>query len=151
MVTLAYEALGPAFAEAIEIYQERLLLCPEGCMVCTHDDQLLGYAIAHPWMRGQPPALNNLLGEIPTAADCWYLHDTALAPSLRGKGHASTMLALQAEQARKLGYNRMALVAVAGAATYWERHGFTAAMSPALAAKLASYGLDAVYMEKPLT
>lgn len=150
MVALAYAALGPAFAEAPGIYLERLALSPLGCLVCCEGDRVLGYAIAHPGRRGQPPALNSLLGGLHPAADCWYLHDTALDSALRGQGHAAAMLALQEAQARAHGFTCLALVAVAGAWRYWQRQGFTAAMSPTLAAKLASYGNDAVYMEKPL-
>lgn len=148
---LSLIALGPSFAESESIFADRLALSPQGCFSCiAADGTLVGYSIAHPWRRAQPPALNSLLPALPATPDCWYIHDTALDASLRGQGLAATMLALQEAQAHAHGLPLLALVAVGGAAVYWQRQGFTDAMSPALTAKLASYGTDALYMEKPL-
>ncbi len=44
----------------------------------------------------------------------------------------------------------MVLVAVNDAAPFWERRGFAVVDSPAMTAKLASYGADARYMVRTL-
>ncbi len=148
---LSLAALGEEFAEPQAIYANRLELSPMGCISCIADGVLHGYSIAHPWLRGQPPALNQLLGRLPPQPDCWYLHDTAMQPDMRGRGLAGSMLIWQEAQARAHGLSVIALVAVGGAASFWQRHGFIASASTALAHKLSSYGNDAVYMEKLLT
>ncbi len=45
----------------------------------------------------------------------------------------------------------MSLVSVNGSRGFWERQGFSVRMDEWLSAKLASYGEDAVYMERSLT
>ncbi|WP_457587261.1 hypothetical protein [Ensifer canadensis] len=58
---------------------------------------------------------------------------------------------LLADIARSEGYRSMSLVSVNGSRGFWERQGFSVRMDEWLSAKLASYGEDAVYMERSLT
>ncbi|MFX9570760.1 GNAT family N-acetyltransferase, partial [Acinetobacter baumannii] len=73
------------FHERPEIFVERLALFPAGSLIADRGGQPIGYAVAHPWLRGQPPALDSLLGAIPPGADCLYLHDVAILPAARGQ------------------------------------------------------------------
>lgn len=148
---LSRELLGD-LGEAVWIYRDRLTFCPRGCLVVDSDGDggIGGYLISHPWRRGMPPALHEALPPIPGTADCWYLHDAGLAREQRGRGAMASALDHVEMLARGAGLNVVALVAVGGAAAYWLRMGFAAVDSAALAAKLASYGDGAVYMERRL-
>ncbi len=136
----------PAYPEDAAVFAERLALSPAGCLVLPRAEGIGGYVLSHPWPLGQVPALNARLGAVPAAADAWYIHDLALLPAARGTGAASACVAILARHARERGLRRMALVAVAGSAGFWRRHGFREAHDQALAAKLASYDDAARYM-----
>src|SRR3546814_10434423 len=71
----------------------------------------MGYVISHPAVFGQPPKLNRLLGAIPAQADCYYIHDLALAPAARGSGATRDIVARIGTVAARLGYARIGLVA----------------------------------------
>mgnify|MGYP006272229919 CR=1 FL=1 len=139
-----------AHPERDAVYAERLGLFARGCLVLERDGRAQGYAIAHPWLRAAPPALDSLLGALPARPDCFYLHDIALRPAARGAGASGAALALFARIAHAEGLPRIALVAIPGTEGFWRRQGFTPVARPDLAAKLASYGAGSQVMEREL-
>jgi GNAT superfamily N-acetyltransferase len=143
VLALADAVHGAAFHEPSEIFAERQELFPAGCLAAGAP--LLAYAIAHPW-RGKPPALASLLGRLPEAPDCLYLHDAVVAPGARGAGLGSALVACLVALARAENLPALALTAVHGSAAYWGRHGFT----PYAGEGLESYGEDAVAMRRVL-
>lgn len=144
---LSLEILGE-LGEPAEIFAERIALCPEGCHVLVSGQEIVGHMISHPWVRGNPPAMNQMLGQLPAVPDCWYIHEVALAESARGRGGVPAILAVVGEAASAAGLPVLALVAVEGAAAYWKRLGFRPAVLDA--AKVASYGGAADYLEMTL-
>ncbi|ODT19330.1 MAG: hypothetical protein ABS54_15270 [Hyphomicrobium sp. SCN 65-11] len=142
--------LGP-YAEGDPIFAERIRLAPEGCFVLTRGPAIVGYFCSHPWMRQKPPALHEMLGEIPAVSDCWYVHDVAVDPDARGGGVVANICARALDVARSKGFRTAMLVAVSGADRYWEKLGFVDATTEALRLKLKDYGDDAVYMERALS
>jgi Acetyltransferases len=141
----------PGYPERDEVFAERLALHPGGCLVLEGDGDPLGYCISHPW-RGEPPALDTLLGALPPRPDTWYLHDVALLPAARGLGAPAALLACLRERAAAAGLLALALTAVNDSAPYWRRQGFE--VVPASDAKqrekLLSYGPDARRMVSPV-
>lgn len=133
-----------------EVLEERLHLHPGGCHVLDEDGRVVGYAITHPWRFAEPPPLNARLRAIPDDATTYYIHDVALLPAGRGRGHAARIGNLLADHAKAQGFVTLSLVAVNGSQTFWERLGFRAEAVPGLAAKLLSYGSDAVLMVRDL-
>ena len=89
-----------AYTEKPAIYAERLRLYPAGCFLLEGDGQVLGYLVTHPWAGDRPPALDQLMGRLPDAADRYYLHDLALLPEARGTGAAAAAVDLAVAQAR---------------------------------------------------
>jgi hypothetical protein len=142
--------LGP-YAEGEDVFDERVRLAPEGCFVLTDSERIVGYFCSHPWRRAKPPALHQMLGAIPTDADCWYVHDVAVDEVKRGGGAVAEVWERALEAARVKGYRTAMLVAVSGAGSYWQRLGFIDATTDVLRAKLRDYGDDAVYMERDLS
>lgn len=113
------------YAEPLEIYAERLRLCPAGCFTCEVDDTVRGLLVTHPWRRAEPPpALGAMLHTIPHPADTWYLHDIALLPDTRGLGAGQAAVALVDDLARSAGVLDITLVAVNGADRFWAAQGF---------------------------
>lgn len=142
--------LGP-YAEGEEVFAERIRLAPEGCFVLARGPAIAGYFFSHPWVRFKPPALHQMLGEIPAATDCWYVHDVAVDADARGGGVVAEVCARALYVARHKGIRTAMLVAVSGADGYWSKLGFIDATTDALRLKLKDYGDDAVYMERALS
>lgn len=149
-VTAIAEAVHPGYPERPAIFAERLSLFPEGCFLAEADGAPAGYALAHPWMEGAPPALDTLLGRLPDRPDCLYLHDVALLPAARGSGLGRALIVRLEALARHLALPRISLVAVNNSQAFWATLGFRNADHPGLAPKLASYGRDARYMTRQI-
>ncbi len=139
-----------AFPEDDAVLADRIALSPAGCFMLDAEGQSRGYVLSHPWLRGAPPSLNTMLGEIPDAADTWYIHDLALLPEMRGSGAGGGILPFLEDAARTEGLRSMSLVSVNGSRGFWERQGFEVRMDERLALKLSSYGEEALYMERLL-
>ena len=135
--------------ERPEVFAERLALFPAGSRVVEAGEEVVGYALAHPGLIGRPPALDTLLGALPTAPDCLYLHDIALLPQARGHGLAIRLVADLEALAVAEGLDRLALVAINGLAPVWRQFGFLPTRGDAVwRGQLAGYGDDAVYMTR---
>jgi len=145
------QLVHPGLPEAREVLAEKLKLHPEGCFILSNpiDGATLGYLISHPWMAGDAPKLDTLIGELPPP-DVYYIHDIALLPAARGLRAGETAARLIEAHARKLGINRMALVSVNNSTGFWVNQGFRISTAPHWAEKLSSYGADAVYMTRLL-
>ena len=134
----------PGYPEERAVFAERLRLYPAGCRMAERGGAVVGYAILHPGRLGQPPALDSLLGGLPEAADCLYLHDVALLAAARGSGLGAAALDHATDLAAREGFAWLALTSTPEARGYWDRQGFTArAEQPAA---LASYGGGMAYM-----
>jgi GNAT superfamily N-acetyltransferase len=142
------EIVHPAYPESEEVPAERLALFPAGCLIAGGArDEAIGYAVTHPGRLGRPPALDSRLGELASDADCLYLHDVALLPEARGLGLGESLVGLLRALSIRSGFKVMALTAVNCSTSYWRRQGFSDYSGDGiLAAKLFSYGDDAVYM-----
>ena len=133
------------YAEPLEVYAERLLLCPSGCFVCEVDGVVRGLLVTHPWQRAAPPpALGAMLNTIPDPADTWYLHDIALLPDTRGLGAGQAAVALVDGLAREAGVLDITLVAVNGADRYWATQRFDYTVASA-----GGYGPGTYVMRRP--
>ena len=133
----------PSYPERAAVPAERLRLFPAGCLIALLGGTAVGYAIAHPGIIGQPPALDSLLGALPGGADCLYIHDVALLPEARGLRQGAAVAGILVAVAKDHGFARLALTAVNYSIDFWSRQGFSAAP---IRKSLGSYGEDAVYM-----
>ncbi|GGC73132.1 GNAT family N-acetyltransferase [Chelatococcus reniformis] len=148
-------AVHPDFPEDPAVFAERLALYPPGCLaLCRIDgrglESVIAYAISHPGRLAEPPALNILLEALPAAPTTYYIHDLAILSEARGHGAAATLVAKLLDHARTAGFARASLIAVGGSARFWQRHGFVARPDVVSAGKLASYGSNALHMEREL-
>jgi GNAT superfamily N-acetyltransferase len=129
------------------VFRERLQLFPEGCLVLVQNDEIGGYVVSFPIRRGRPPALNEMLGEIPQDADQYYIHDLAILPGFRGRGAATDGIAKTLAVAKR--YPTTCLISVYGTVPFWGRFGFTPEpVGTAMEEKLRGYGADATYLTR---
>lgn len=148
------EAYGTSMIESAATLAAKHRLSPHTCWVAVDNAaQVAGYIFSHPWEIAAPPALNVPIDALPEAADCWYIHDLALAARTRGAGVAARLYATAYDAARSLALTSSALVAVQASQPFWAKLGYAPAaeLSPKIRAKLAGYGGDAVFMTRQLT
>lgn len=136
----------PDFQERRAVFEDRLEISGDGCLVVEENDEVKGYIISHPWHRGDPPALDTVLGALPEKPGCYYIHDLSLMPDLRGRGASGLLIQAAMRLAAGMALPVIGLMAVGGSSVFWRRHGFRPAGSAA-ARTMAAYGGDAVYME----
>ncbi|KAH8706095.1 hypothetical protein GQ44DRAFT_716287 [Phaeosphaeriaceae sp. PMI808] len=135
--------------ESAEVFSERVKLCPEGCLALVDEEsnELYGYTISHPIRLRTPPALDGLLGEIPSDANQFYIHDVAIVPEFRGSGYAKEGIKIMLKISER--YASTGLVSVYGTTGFWAQFGFMPAeVSEELKKKLLEYGEDAVFLER---
>lgn len=152
-LTRVYEIgciVHPDYPEDIAVFKDRFKIYPQGCFVLQSENDLIGYAISHPWQAFKIPALNVELRSIPEDTQSYYLHDIALMPEARSGGYASKIVTKMAEQAKDNGFAAMALVAVNGSQGFWMRQDFTVTEHSELVEKLKTYSEDARYMVRSL-
>jgi GNAT superfamily N-acetyltransferase len=119
------EIVHPAYPESEDVPAERLALFPAGCLIAEGaPGEVLGYAVSHPGQLGRPPALDSRLGELPSDADCLYLHDVALLPEARGLGLGESLVDLLRALGIRFGFKVIALTAVNRSTSYWRSRGF---------------------------
>ncbi len=140
----------PRYPEDPAVFAERLALYPEGCLVLKGEDKPVGYIVSHPWLYGQPPKLNSLLGVLPEQPTTYYIHDIALLRAARRTGAALDVVRRLDAHARSLGLPNISLIAVNASADFWSRLGFHSVHHPALDAKLRSYDADARFMVREI-
>jgi len=139
------DVVHPDLPEGVQVFAERAKLFPRGCLVLVEGDEICGYAISHPIRRGQPPALDSILGEVAADADQYYIHDLAILPKLRGHGHASEGITKLLAVANE--YPTTSLISVYGTAPFWARFGFVLGpVDQAISGKLCEYGDDATFL-----
>jgi GNAT superfamily N-acetyltransferase len=144
------DLVHPAYPEDVSVLAERHHLYPQGCLVLLGSKGILGYAVSHPWLFGQPPKLNTRLERLPVPAETFYIHDVALLPEARGTGAGSAVVCRLAQQARANGLASLSLVAVNGSIGFWQKHGFDAVADTTITAKLLSYGEASRFMVRRL-
>ncbi|MFD2264829.1 GNAT family N-acetyltransferase [Lacibacterium aquatile] len=145
---LIADIVHPAYPEDPAVQADRLSLFPDGCWVAEHQGIIVGYCVAHAGKRQRPPALDSLLGVLPPEVDCLYMHDVALLPTARGTGLGKGIVPLMQDVARRHGFAVIALTSVNDSQDFWRACGFKQIAPDAyLAAKLATYDADAIYME----
>lgn len=140
------EIVHPDFPEDIAVMKNRFALFPQGCFVAEGQDKLLGYAISHPSIIGEPAPLDTII-TLPENADCLFLHDIALSDNARGLGLGRRIVPLLTKTTLECGFHRLSLVSVNNSLGFWQSQGFII-LTPneKLAAKLDTYGKDATYM-----
>jgi predicted N-acetyltransferase YhbS len=151
-LALQASAYASALRDAPVAFASRLDIAEGCCRVAERDGELCGYILAHPWPSGRPPAVDTVLDAPPDDADrVLYVHDLSVSSTAAGTGFGLRLVDSALDAARRIGLQRVELVAVPGAARYWQRLGFEALpMTGALAEQVCGYGHEAVYMGRVL-
>lgn len=148
VLELQNQIYPPAYREPADVFASKLALAAPFCMVVDSANGIVGYLLAHPWLADRPPPLFTTLETLPASPSSLFIHDLALLPTARGRLLAEALLRQSAVAAQASGLTHATLVAIHGAASYWQRRGFseTDVASDAAAGFPGRYGVDAVFM-----
>lgn len=140
----------PFFHESAAAFRAKLEASPDTHWLCRREGTALGYLVTLPVAEGKLPALDADAVATVDTPEWLYVHDLAVLPEARSLGLGKRFMAEAERVAREKGLRGLALVAVEAAEGYWANLGFqpVKTVSVELAAKLASFGEGAVYMEK---
>lgn len=146
LVAAIAEQVHPDYPEGADVFAERLRLFGRTCLMLEHAGQPVGYAIGHPWVLREPPKLNVLLRRLPLLPDTMFIHDLALLPVARCKGHGAEAVHWMVREAVDLDLPTLSLVAVGGSARFWRRLEFRPSEDAGIQNGLKSYGPGACAM-----
>ena len=120
------EIVHADYSENAAVFAACRRLYPAGCQVIDIGGGAIGgYLVSHPGRFDTPPVLDVPLERLPAPADCYYLHDLALAPMTRGHRMAGAAVEIAIAEARRGGFHTIALIAVGEAHAFWGHQGFT--------------------------
>lgn len=121
----------PNYFEHLKCLLLKYQLFPYGCWLAKHGDEIVGYAIAHPWEHFYTmPELNQYAETccwrffIPKNTDCYYIHDICVAPEYRRQGVGVFLTKKCLQIAEALGYRKVKLTSVLNSHTFWQKFGF---------------------------
>jgi len=141
----------PAFlCEDLAAFASRLAVVPSYCLAATRAEKLVGYILAHGWAAGSPPSIGAVL-RVDPSREVLFIHDLAVSSAGRGAAIGRELFERVSGLAGRDGLWHAELIAVEGAAPYWQALGFShAATTGELAAKVAAYGPAAQWMRKEM-
>jgi len=141
----------PAFLrEDAAAFASRIVMGASCCFAAMSGATLIAYLLAHGWPAAAPPPIGTVLPR-DGGSDILFIHDLAVAPAGRGTGIGRRLVGAAFEAAAGQGLVRAELIAVEGAQAYWAGLGFVPGdCAPALARKVAAYGVEACWMERSI-
>ena len=150
VLALQARCYPPELHDSRAALESRLRHAPGLNFIAEKGGVLCAYIVAHPWRSLSPPPVDMVMTEPPEAEVC-YVHDLSVSPDAGGGGLGRRLFDAMHAASLAAGLSRSELTAVRGAASYWARLGYApVACDAVLAAKVAGYGDDAVYMARDL-
>lgn len=109
--------------ESAAVMSARISSFSHTCWGYFIEQKMAGYLLAYPSVLGRITPLAAAFPQYQNT-NCLYLHDMAISSDFRGQSLAPALLAHASTEAKKLGLDALALVAVQGAEGYWAKQGF---------------------------
>ena len=137
------------YPEDDSVFREKFALFPYGCFSLEGSNSVVGYCISHPWTKGMPPALNAMMGSLPSSPSTYFIHDVAVSASYRGRGLVQFLVGLLPIVARLFRFDHTTLISVNQTEVFWRKLGFHDTLDSELQQRVREkYSEEAVHMEK---
>lgn len=151
ILDIQLQVYSDALQETPETIEQRLTQVPDLALVAEDQQGICGYLFSYRSQQGAITPLDGLFVE-PAHSDCLYLHDLAVAPRALKRGIGPSLVKHKLKLARQAGLQHCSLVSVQDSASFWQHLGFQTqnTINQQQASALESYGVPAVYMQKPL-
>lgn len=117
------EAYGTHFLEPEEVIAARYHSGLQTAWVAEIEGMVKAYLVGYDSKIGKIGPLSAEFCAV-EGADCFYLHDLALAPAARGLGVGKAMVEAAGIYAQERKYNALALLSVQHSQNYWAKYGF---------------------------
>lgn len=138
--------------ETKESLSAKLYASPASCFVATCEDKTIAYLISLPWTFAAPPELNAQHCVLSGMPDCFYLHDVAVDPDIRGTGVGRLLIERYFRCMQEKRLPRGSLIAIQNSTSFWQNFGFRPVMlTNSLREKLSTYGSDVHYLQVALS
>lgn len=112
--------------EHVDVLKSKWHQSPDCCFAYHHNNDVIGYLLAHSWNKETPPKLFQPLPEkADTNGSILFLHDLAISHQASGKGIGAKMVTHLLSIATKLQFEQVLLVAVQGSFMFWNKMGFS--------------------------
>lgn len=143
------ECYSEDILESVDSFSAKLSADSDFSFMAMQSEMAVGYVVALPWVFGGILDLDGVEYSVPPDADSLCIHDIAVSFKARNVGTARHLLNAVLDAAKSKGYRRLFLIAIQGASSYWERHGFEAVqVNEKLKRRLSAYGEGATYMAR---
>lgn len=143
------ECYSQDFLESADSFSAKLSAYPDFCFMAVQGEIVVGYVVALPWVFGEILDLDGVEYSIPPDPDSVCIHDMAVSPNARKAGAAKQLMDAVLDTAKQRAYERLFLVAIQGASSYWKRNGFEVVdVDESLKRDLSMYGEEATYMTR---
>jgi predicted N-acetyltransferase YhbS len=146
------ECYKESLLESVDSFSAKLSASPDFCFLAIHGNQVVGYVFSLQCLFGEIPQLNGSEYSVSYNADSLCIHDLAVSPTARNMGVAKHLVNTVLDAATHWKYERIFLVAIQGASSFWKRHGFEIVQdqNETLQRDLSAYGDDAVCMARTM-
>jgi ribosomal protein S18 acetylase RimI-like enzyme len=124
ILRIQQECYSGEFLESASSFLHKFSLIGNACFGAWEDQYLCGYLFSHPWKLGEVVALHIDEYDIPSDADCIYIHDLAVAPIHRQKQIPQRLISALCATIDAGRPKIFALVAVQNSEAFWSRWGF---------------------------
>lgn len=109
-----------------DVFRQKLVAFPAGCLGYEAEGALAAYVFSHPWRGPVPVSLHSTTLVIPPDPNCYYIHDLAVHARVRGQRVGEGLFRRLQDIAGAIRLSTFALVAVERSEDYWRRLGFEA-------------------------
>jgi hypothetical protein len=151
----------PKRNESPEFFAKAFNLFPEGCIVQTERNAVIGYGTSYPWPLHDIPPPDNFSVVLPKSPDCLFIEKMSIteyggiSSYIPGHSPTDTFVEMMVEVALRQGFGNLAIVLAAHShysrfGKQMARCGFEIATESALNEKLKSYLWQAQYMARQL-
>jgi hypothetical protein len=139
------------YPEDDSVFREKFVLFPYGCFSLEASNSIVGYCISHPWTKGMPPALNAMMGNLPSSPSTYFIHDIAVSANYRRRGSVQFLIGLLPIVARLFRLEHLTLISVNQTELFWRKFGFKDTLDSDLQQRVREkYSEEAVHMEKTI-
>lgn len=144
------QSYPPFLLEDEGAFASRLDLTASYCLAATRGGVLIAHLLAYGWPSEAPSPVGTILSP-DAASEVLFIHDLASLSEAQGSGIGRTLATRAFELAAQEGLRNAQLIAVDGAASYWQSLGFVeATVADELATAVVQYGRDARWMTREI-
>jgi ribosomal protein S18 acetylase RimI-like enzyme len=146
ILQLQREAYVDIEPESLSTLQSKWRNSPQLCFVCSVENRVAAYLLAHAWAGQEYPKLYEDIADAAVGAHV-FLHDLAVSKQFSGRGIGASMARHLIGIADQQGFAQIGLIAVQNSQGFWTKMGFETDTQQCVC---PSYGINATAMRRKI-